>query len=158
MMQSFDTSRLEFLGEPVTVAEQLGSYREASFFSASTNGVLVYRTGSGGDSQLTRFDRQGKVLGTAGERGLYDSLALSPDGTLVAVERLDPQNGKEALSGWLICRGAQARGSRLAPPVSRTLSGLQTAVASSSLPALRRPAYSISIRSRRAAPKMRSFC
>jgi Tol biopolymer transport system component len=109
MMQSFATSRLEFLGEPVTVAEQLGSYRAASFFSVSTNGVLVYRTGSGGDSQLTRFDRQGKVLGTAGERGLYDSLALSPDGTRVAVERLDPQNGKEAL--WLVdlSRGTSTR-------------------------------------------------
>ena len=109
MMQSFDTKRLEFLGEPVTVAEQLGSYREASFFSASSNGVLVYRTGSGGESQLTRFDRQGKVLGTAGERGLYNTLALSPDGTRVAVERLDPQNGKEAL--WLVdlSRGTSTR-------------------------------------------------
>jgi eukaryotic-like serine/threonine-protein kinase len=99
MMQSFDTSQLELLGEPVTVAEQLGSYREYSFFSASTNGVLVYRKGTG-ESQLTTFDRQGKALGTAGERGLYNALALSPDGTRVAVERLDPQNGKEAL--WLV--------------------------------------------------------
>ena len=32
MTQSFDTSRLEFLGEPVTVAEQVGSYREGGFF------------------------------------------------------------------------------------------------------------------------------
>jgi Tol biopolymer transport system component len=109
MMQSFDTSRLEFLGEPVTVAEQLGSYRLAGFFSASSNGVLVYRTGSGGDSQLTRFDRQGKVLGTVGERGLYDTQALSPDGTRVAVERRDPQNGKDAL--WLVdlSRGTSTR-------------------------------------------------
>jgi eukaryotic-like serine/threonine-protein kinase len=109
MMQPFDTSRLELLGEPVTVAEQLGSYREYSFFSASTNGVLVYRTGNGGDSQLTRFDQQGKVLGTAGERGVYDALALSPDGTRVAVERLDPQNGKQAL--WLVdlSRGTSTR-------------------------------------------------
>ncbi len=109
MVQSFDASRLELLGDPVTVAEQLGSYREASFFSASTNGVLVYRTGSGGESQLTRFDRQGKVLGTVGERGLYDTLALSPDGTRVAVERRDPQNGKDAL--WLVdlSRGTSTR-------------------------------------------------
>ena len=108
MMQSFDTSRLEFLGEPVTVAERLGSFREFSFFSASTNGVLVYRTGSG-ESQLTTFDRQGKVLGTVGERGLYDTQALSPDGTRVAVERRDPQNGKGAL--WLVdlSRGTSTR-------------------------------------------------
>jgi eukaryotic-like serine/threonine-protein kinase len=108
MMQSFDTSRLEFLGEPVTVAERLGSFREFGFFSASTNGVLVYRRGNG-ESQLTTYDRQGKVLGTVGERGLYNTQALSPDGTRVAVERRDPQTGKGAL--WLVdlSRGTSTR-------------------------------------------------
>jgi eukaryotic-like serine/threonine-protein kinase len=110
MTQSLDARRLELVGEPVLVAEQLGTYRDFGFFSASANGVLVYGAASGGGaSQLTWFDRQGKVLGTAGEPGLYSPPALSPDGTRAVVTQLDPQNGKRAL--WLIdfSRGTSTR-------------------------------------------------
>jgi eukaryotic-like serine/threonine-protein kinase len=110
MAQSFDARRLELVGDPIPMAEQLGTYRDFGFFSASVNGVLVYRTGGGGgDSQLTWFDRQGKVLGTAGEQGLYRAPALSPDGRRAAVSRRDPQNGKLAL--WLVdfSRGTSTR-------------------------------------------------
>jgi eukaryotic-like serine/threonine-protein kinase len=101
MTQSFDARRLELVGDPIPVAAQLGSYREFGFFSASANGVLIYRAGSGsGDSQPTWYSRQGNVLGTAEERGLYDTPALSPDGRRAALGRRDPQNGKTAL--WLV--------------------------------------------------------
>jgi len=40
--------------------------------------------------QITVFDRQGKVLSKVGEPGRYGNLALSPDGTRVAVVRADP--------------------------------------------------------------------
>jgi eukaryotic-like serine/threonine-protein kinase len=107
MAQPFDTRRLELSGEAVTVAEQVGAFIDGGLFSASANGVLVYRTGSvGGASQLTWFDRKGKVLGTAGEPGTYINLALSPDGTRAAVTRSD-------LSGavWLVdfSRGTTTR-------------------------------------------------
>jgi Tol biopolymer transport system component len=87
MAQRFDDKRLELVGEPVPVAEQVGSQGSFGFFSASTNGVLVYR--SGGHEQYSQamwFDRQGKGLGGAEEPGvqLY-GLALSPDGTRAAV-------------------------------------------------------------------------
>jgi Tol biopolymer transport system component len=110
MAQPFNAGRLELSGEPVTVANQLGSYREFGFFSASTNGILVYRTGSGGGAlQLTWFDREGKILGTVGERGLFSSPALSPNGTRAAVSRRDPQNGKWTI--WLVdfSRGSSTR-------------------------------------------------
>jgi hypothetical protein len=75
---AYDTSRLELTGEPVTVAEQVGSYREYGFFSASTNGVLAYRIGSGsGALRLTWFDREGKVLRTLGT-GVFTVLWLFP--------------------------------------------------------------------------------
>ena len=91
MTQPFDASRLELLGEPVTVAEHVGSFLSFGFFSVSTSGVLVYRTGGGaGALQPTWFDRQGKVLGTAGEPGNYLALVLSPDGARAVVRRLDP--------------------------------------------------------------------
>ena len=51
-----------------------------AYFSTSTNGVVVYRTGLGGISHLTWFDRQGRALGTAGDSSAYDTISLSPDG------------------------------------------------------------------------------
>jgi len=106
--QRFDTGRLELTGEPVTVAEQVASYREFGFFSASTNGVLAYRTG-GNAWQPTWFDRQGKVLGTLGERGIYNILGVSPDGRRAAIDRRDPQTGKFAIWLYDFSRGTSAR-------------------------------------------------
>ena len=97
MAQSFDDRRLELSGEPVPVGERLGSFLSNGFFSASANGVLVYRTGTsaGQTSQLTWFDRQGRVLRTIGVPGLYLDFALSPDGTRVAASRNDDLTGQD---------------------------------------------------------------
>ncbi len=86
MAQPFDDRRLELSGEPVAVAEQLDTFLTFAFFSVSANGVLIYRSGAGHDlSQLTWLDWHGKRLGAVGEPGVYDSVALSPDGTRAAV-------------------------------------------------------------------------
>jgi Tol biopolymer transport system component len=50
--------------------------------------------------RLTWFDRQGKVVGTAGEPGLYRTLTISPDGKRVAFERTDPQTQNRDI--WLL--------------------------------------------------------
>jgi Tol biopolymer transport system component len=52
------------------------------------------------DGRLTWFDRQGKTVGTIGERGVYRTLAISPDGKRVAVERADPQTQNKDI--WLL--------------------------------------------------------
>lgn len=52
------------------------------------------------DGRLTWFDRQGKVVGTIGERGVYRTLSISPDGTRVAAERTDPQTQNRDI--WLL--------------------------------------------------------
>ena len=106
--QRFDTRRRELTGEPVTVAEQLASYREFGFFSASTNGILAYRTG-GNALQPTWFDRQGRVLGTLADPGIYSILAVSPDGRRAAIDRRDPQTGKFAIWLYDFSRGTSAR-------------------------------------------------
>ena len=69
MTQPFDSRRLELVGEPVPVAEQVGSANAVQgHFGVSASGVLAYRTGAaGGGSSLTWYDRQGKVLGAAAE-------------------------------------------------------------------------------------------
>jgi eukaryotic-like serine/threonine-protein kinase len=92
MVQSFDASRLALSGEAVPVAEKVGSFLDYGLFSASSNGVLVYRSGVGLDYQLTWFDRQGRVLAKVAEPGRYNSLALSPDGRRVAVSRTNLEN------------------------------------------------------------------
>ena len=66
MAQPFDARRLEPSGEAVPVAEQVGSFLDYGLFSASSNGVLVYRSGAGLDYQLTWLDRQGRVLSYSG--------------------------------------------------------------------------------------------
>jgi len=92
MAQPFDARRRQLSGKAVPVAEQVGSYIGYGLFSASSNGVLVYRSAAGQNYQLTWLDQQGKVLGTAAEPGPYNSMALSPDGRRVAVSRTNPED------------------------------------------------------------------
>jgi eukaryotic-like serine/threonine-protein kinase len=95
MAQQFDDRRLEPIGEPLPVVDQVGFILTTGFFSASTNGILVYRTGGGSASPLSVlqpiwFDRLGKALGSAtGEPGLYINVSISPDGKRAAVARIE---------------------------------------------------------------------
>jgi Tol biopolymer transport system component len=92
MEQRFDSDRLELSGEAVLVAAQVGSFLDYGLFSASSNGVLVYRSAVGENYQLTWLDRQGRRVGTVTEPGGYNSMALSPDGRQVATSRTDPES------------------------------------------------------------------
>jgi serine/threonine protein kinase/Tol biopolymer transport system component len=113
MAQPFDEQSLKLSGDPVPVAEGLASFLGVGFFSGSTNGTLVYLTGSPAQSsQLTWFDRQGKALGSVAEPGVYTAatLALSPDAARAAVSRLD--YGAQARRDiWLLDLGP-GRGTR----------------------------------------------
>jgi len=93
--QPFDESKLALTGEAVPVAESVATGNPRGYFSASANGALIYRTGESARSglKLTWFDRQGKMLGTVGDAAPYaDTLRLSPDGTRVAVTRIEGSN------------------------------------------------------------------
>ena len=98
MAQPFDARKLALTGDANVVAEPVAS-AQLGFFAASANGVLAYRAAAGGlavRGQLTWFDRAGKSLGTVGEPGLYNTVALSPDGTRAAVSRNDPEASRES--------------------------------------------------------------
>ncbi len=117
MVQPFDDKRLELVGEPVPVAENVGSFVTFGYFSASTNGVLVYQRG--GAEQLTRamwFNRQGKGFDAAVEPGGRDilGLALAPDSsrTAVSLGKLVVSSGQAtACDIWLLdpARGTNTR-------------------------------------------------
>ena len=108
LAQPFDMQRLELTGEPTTLAEHVGTFGAYGFFSISNNGVLVYRTGAQEeDLQLTWFDREGKVLGTAGEPRSFLSAALSPDGARVAFSEVAVN-----ANGWGVWMLDLSRGTR----------------------------------------------
>jgi Tol biopolymer transport system component len=100
--QPIDNRQLELKGQATPVAEQVGDDGGGTggygAFSASANDVLVYLRTPTPDRQLTWYDRQGKVLGTAGEPGDYQGVALSPNGTRVAVSK---RSGR-ASNIWLL--------------------------------------------------------
>jgi len=105
MAQTFDLQKLELVGEPVPIAERVSSA------STSLTGTLVYSStdATPATERLTLFDRQGKILGTAGQPSVYGSVAFSPDGKLVVAEREDLQVGSRNL--WLmdLVRGINTR-------------------------------------------------
>src|SRR5262249_33692241 len=84
MAQRFDAGRAELNGDTTPIAQSIASL---GAFGVSDNGVLVYRVGSQ-DPELTWFDRRGNVLATAAPPALYNFLALAPDDTRAAVQRL----------------------------------------------------------------------
>ena len=112
MAQPFDVRKLQTTGDPVPIAEQVGYFAldiRASF-SSSQNGVLVYRSsGRVGNSQLTWFDRSGKMTGAIGAARTYDHPAISPDGNSVASESRDPQTGFSDIWRYDLVRGTSSR-------------------------------------------------
>ena len=89
--QRFDPARLALLGEPIPLTDDIGSFG----FSASDNGMLVYRKGAGGAGpgttgarQLLWFDRKGEQVGQVAlpsTATAYRDIELSPNGDRVAL-------------------------------------------------------------------------
>ncbi|MGE5837858.1 MAG: protein kinase domain-containing protein [Acidobacteriota bacterium] len=99
--QRLDLSVLTLTGTPELVDSGIVPShlfeRQQMTISASTSGVLAYPAPRGGSAgQLRWFDRAGK----AGESiesppdAEYINPAISPDGTMVAANRVDPQTGR----------------------------------------------------------------
>jgi serine/threonine protein kinase len=108
LAQPFDEHRLELSGEPIVVADRVGSEGGFGYFSASLTGTLIYRSGGQEQNlQLKWFDRQGKALGSVGDPGAYITALLSPDATHVAIS----QFGEIPTSIWLldVLRGTRTR-------------------------------------------------
>jgi Tol biopolymer transport system component len=111
--QPLDARRLELTGDAMPIAEDValgGSSGRNGAFSVSKTGVLAYQTGSGSiPTELVWLDRQGKRVGTLGERADYMDFALSPDGTRAAVSVLDPARNTGDI--WLldVARGVRTR-------------------------------------------------
>lgn len=112
--QRFDEQQLELIGDPIRLADGIGSFLDGAFFSVSPR-TLVYRAPEP-DSRLTWFDRQGKELARVGTPDRITSLSLSPDGNRALVTMQAPQGTVNA-DLWLFDVTATA------PPPTRLTFG-----------------------------------
>jgi Tol biopolymer transport system component len=102
LARRLDLGRLELVGDPVTVAEDLWfdpAFSGRINVSASRDGTLVFRTGGMEQSELVWLDREGALLGKLGEPGSHVGVALSDDGRRVAFSRAEPES--EQRRAWL---------------------------------------------------------
>ncbi|MBK5290646.1 MAG: serine/threonine-protein kinase [Acidobacteriia bacterium] len=101
--QRFDPKTLALTGEPVRVADEVGSVNGRGRFAVSPSGVLAYYQGdtAGGATgsseasewQLAWVDRGGRASEGVGPQGPYRGMEVSPDGKRVAVHRHEASGG-----------------------------------------------------------------
>ena len=74
-------------GAPELIQQRVASSPSfyAAHFSVSRTGVVTWRPGTAGLSQVTIFDRAGKEIGTAGSPTVVQTLRLAPDETRLLV-------------------------------------------------------------------------
>ncbi len=74
-------------GGPELIQQRVASSPSfyAAHFSVSRTGVVAWRPGTAGLSQVTIFDREGKEIGTAGPPTVVQTLRLAPDETRLLV-------------------------------------------------------------------------
>ena len=79
--QTLDRTARTLKGEPELIQQRVASSPSfyVAHFSVSRTGVVAWRPGTAGLSQVTIFDRQGKEVGTAGPPTIVQTLTLAPD-------------------------------------------------------------------------------
>ena len=106
MAQRLDLQRLDVIGEPVRVAEDVQTTGPAAAFAVSASGTLVHWAGSRDITQPTWFQRDGSPAGTLGNPAAYGNVALSFDGRHLAADRSDPTRAIWVLD---VARGTTTR-------------------------------------------------
>jgi Tol biopolymer transport system component/predicted Ser/Thr protein kinase len=102
LVQPFDAARATVAGEPIPVAQSVGTDDGFfhSAFSVSATGVLAHRAGAAPRRQLVWVDRAGKGLGAIRppDEVTVSNPEVAPDGQRVAVNR----NVQGNIDVWLI--------------------------------------------------------
>ena len=85
--QTLNRKARRLQGEPELVQQSVASSPAfgRAHFSVSRSGVVAWRPGTAGLSQVTIFDRQGRVIGTAGSPTVIQTLKLAPDETRLLI-------------------------------------------------------------------------
>jgi Tol biopolymer transport system component len=89
--QPFDAGALATRGDAIPIVEAVSRNTDSLFsaFSVSNVGTLVFKTGSDLVRQIGIFDRTGRPLGRTGPFGDIGNPELSPDGTRLAIDRVE---------------------------------------------------------------------
>jgi eukaryotic-like serine/threonine-protein kinase len=93
MAQPFDPVRLVFSSQAQPIVGKVSYNPVLGYGDFSVSGTTLTYLPDAVPWRLTWFDRTGRSLGAFGAGGSYNSIALSPDGTRVAVDgplRLEP--------------------------------------------------------------------
>jgi DNA-binding winged helix-turn-helix (wHTH) protein len=118
-VQRLDERRIELVGDPVRLADGIGSFLDGAFFSVSPK-TLVYRAAEPA-ARLTWLDREGKELGRVETPGRFTGLGLSPDGTRALASMTAPQ-GTASEDLWLfdLTRSGISRRITFGPEIERS--------------------------------------
>ena len=116
--QTLNRTARKLEGEPELIQQRVASSPAfyVAHFSVSRTGVVAWRPGTAGLSQVTIFDRQGKEVGTAGSPTVVQTLRLAPDETrllagfnatawLLEPGRPGQQQLEQAGSGYAVVAG-----------------------------------------------------
>ncbi len=113
LARPFDPDRMEFTGEPIPLASEVGAISGASrgVYSTSENGVLVYQPGSvASGSRLAWLGPGGEELASLGDPADYnEEIDLSPDGRYAAVSIPDAGTGTTDIWVYDVARQVRSR-------------------------------------------------
>ena len=113
----FDAGRLQWTGEPISLAEGVAVMNTRpvrSAFWTSDAGLLLYSTAPPTVRKLPLvwFSKDGKLLGDAAPEGPYNAIAISPDGERAALTRVGVPGTADANGDiwlWDFARGTNTR-------------------------------------------------
>jgi hypothetical protein len=91
--QRLDLETQSLTGRPVLLGSPVGQGPLHQLFVTATDDVVIYGGPASTLRELRWFDRNGAETGEVGEAMDAWDISLAPDGTRVAVTRLDPQLG-----------------------------------------------------------------
>ena len=107
--QPFDAKALKTTGEPIPLAEHIGTDNVGlARFSVSRDGTLAYRTGETGDKFLW-VERSGREGDPVGDTGDYHNPVFAPGGDRLAFDLGDPRSGKTDIWVRDLKRGVSSR-------------------------------------------------
>ena len=108
MAQGFDTERLQLVGDPQQLAQNIVYFRPSASacFSVSDNGVLVYQSGLP-VSELQWYDRGGKVVSSTKQMPFSGTVRISPDGRRAAADVWTPASGVRDV--WVFAEDGASR-------------------------------------------------
>jgi Tol biopolymer transport system component/tRNA A-37 threonylcarbamoyl transferase component Bud32 len=116
LAQPFDPKTAKTTGPPVAVGEgavnsEWPIMNALGYFSVCPCGVIVYHAQEAATkkSQLTWYDRNGRVLGTVGAPELQYHIALSPDGSHAYVQLVNPNTTGVSLWSYDTARERKER-------------------------------------------------